>query len=168
MKLHKKGNNHSFIIYINVSCRKQTWQNMKLHKKGKVAFVLVFLTLPSAAAQRRVGAKSKPRVLLKSSVKHSNQEKSLIHQVYNRNKTISLEFGIWIRWYESLCTRVSLNSNLIQLKSFSMQTELLTHFELVSVALTSYLNLLLKNSNNFLSDLRYCEKIGIYSRYVHL
>ena len=26
-------------------------------------------------------------------------------------------------------------------------------FELVSVALTSYLNLLLKNSNNFLSDL---------------
>ena len=49
-----------------------------------------------------------------------------------------------------------------------MQTELLTHVELVSVALTSYLNLLLKNSNNFLSDFRYCEKIGIYSRYVHL
>ena len=53
-------------------------------------------------------------------------------------------------------------------QKLSMQTELLTHFEFVSVALTSYLNLLLKNSNNFLSDLRYCEKIGIYSRYVHL
>ena len=61
---------------------------------------------------------------------------------------------------------VTLNINLIQLKSFSKQTELFTHFELVSVALTSYLNLLLKNSNNFLSDLRYCGKIGIYSRYV--
>ena len=36
-----------------------------------------------------------------------------------------------------------------------MQTELLSHFELVSVALTFYFNLLLKNSNNFLSDLRY-------------
>ena len=46
-----------------------------------------------------------------------------------------------------------MNTNLIQLESFSLQTELLTHFELVSVALTSYLNLLLKNSNNFLSDL---------------
>ena len=58
--------------------------------------------------------------------------------------------------------------HLIHLKSFSMQTELLTHFELVSVALSSYLNLLLKKSSNFLSHLRYCEKIGIYSRYVHL
>ena len=64
--------------------------------------------------------------------------------------------------------RVSLSINLIHLKSFSMQTELLTHFEFVSVALTSYLNLLLKNSKKFLSDLRYCEKIEIYSRYVHL
>ena len=61
-------------------------------------------------------------------------------------------------------TEHQLNSS----QNFSTQTELLTHFELVSVALTSYLNLLLKNSNNFLSDLRYCEKIGIYSRYVHL
>ena len=42
---------------------------------------------------------------------------------------------------------------LNQPNSFSMQPELLTHFELVSVALTSHLNLLLKNSNNFLSDL---------------
>ena len=145
--------------------RKYKWN---CTKKGKIAFVLVFPTLSSAAAQRRVGAKSKPWVLPKSSVKQSSQEKSLIHHVYNRNKTISLEFGIWIRWYESLCSRVSLNINLIQLKSFSMQTELLTHFELASVALTSYLNLLLKNSNHFLSDLWYWEKIGIYSRYVHL
>ena len=38
-------------------------------------------------------------------------------------------------------------------KFFSVQTELLTHFELVSVALTSHLNLLLKSSNNFRSDL---------------
>ena len=59
-----------------------------------MAFVLVFLTLPSAAAQRREGAKSKPLALLKSSVKQSSQEKSLIHHVYNRNKTISLELGI--------------------------------------------------------------------------
>ena len=135
---------------------------MKLHKKGKIAFVLVFLTLPSAAAQRQVGAKSIPWVLLKSSVKQSSQEKSLIRHVYNRNKTISLEIGIWIRWYESLCTRISLNINLIQLKSFSTQTDFLTHFELVSVVLTSYLNLLLKNSNNFLSCLWYWNKIGIY------
>ena len=135
-------------------------------KKGKIAFILVFLTLPSAAAQRRVGAKSKPWVLLKTSVREVINKS----RIYNRNKTISIEFGIWIRWYESLCTRVSLNTNLIHLKSFSMQTELLTHFEFVSVALASYINLLLKNSNDFLSDLRYmyCEKIGIYSTYVHL
>ena len=152
-----------------MSCRKQTWHNINdIAQKDKIAFVLVFVAQPSAAVQRRVGAESKPWVFLKSSVKQSSQEKSLIHYVYNRNKTISLEFGIWIRWYESLCTRVSLNINLIQLKSFCMQTEFLAHFELVSVALTSYLNLLLKNSNNFLSDLWYWEKIGIYSRYVYL
>ena len=152
-----------------MSCRKQTWQIInEIAQKGKIAFVLVFLTLPSAAAQRWVGTKSKEWVLLKSRVKQSSQEKSLMHHVYNKNKTINLKFGIWIRWYESLCARVSLNINLIQLKSFSMQPELLTHFELVSVALISFLNLLLKNSNNFLSDLRYWENIGIYSRYVHL